>query len=171
MKQNNKGFFLAETIVMLALVTTVMAFVYPNLAKLYENHVNLVKFYDQPQDLYILRYFYNENVYKNQIDSKTEDGCKTISKLESIGTANLSDNKEPKFNTKVNLYIVSYMQTDFNNTNTNIDFNKYLHRLKRSSYDSSAYRLIGEFKYGEITRYASIKIENPYPDRKCNLGG
>ena len=39
---NNKGFFLAETIVIIALVTTIMAFVYPNVSKLFENYKNRV---------------------------------------------------------------------------------------------------------------------------------
>ena len=55
MKKNNKGFFLAETIVVIALVTTVMAFVYPNVTKLYDNYVNRTKYYDQTEDLYTLK--------------------------------------------------------------------------------------------------------------------
>ena len=55
MKKNNKGFFLAETIVVLALVTTVIAFVYPNVSKLYENYNTRIKYYDQTEDLGVLQ--------------------------------------------------------------------------------------------------------------------
>ena len=49
--------------------------------------------------------------------------------------------------------------------------------MKKTTYDSSSYRLIGVFEEedneGNPTevRYASIKIDNPNPDRNCNLGG
>ena len=56
MKKNNKGFFLAETIVMIALVTSIMAFVYPNVSKLYENYKDRVVYYDQTEDIYKLKY-------------------------------------------------------------------------------------------------------------------
>ena len=69
MKKNNKGFFLAETIVVIALVTTVMAFVYPNVTKLYENYKNRANYYDQTEDLYALKAVYEDN--KGIIDNKT----------------------------------------------------------------------------------------------------
>ena len=55
MRKNKNGFFLAETIIMIALVTTVVAFLYPNVSKLYENYNNRVNYYDQVQDIYVLR--------------------------------------------------------------------------------------------------------------------
>ena len=55
MKKNKNGFFLAETIIMIALVTTVIAFLYPNISKLYENYNNRLNHYDQVQDIYVLR--------------------------------------------------------------------------------------------------------------------
>ena len=59
MKKNNKGFFLAETIVVIALVTTVMAFVYPNVSKLNENYNYRTNYYDQTEDLFTLKAAYN----------------------------------------------------------------------------------------------------------------
>ena len=55
MKKNNRGFFLVEAIVIIALVTIIMAYVYPNVAKLYENYENRAKYYDQTEDLFLLR--------------------------------------------------------------------------------------------------------------------
>lgn len=169
MKKNNKGFFLAETIVVIALVTTIMAFVYPNVTKLYENYKNRANYYDQTEDLYALKAVYEAN--KGIIDKKTEGtsidcsenelGGKYISVLDEISLSN-----KPTILDK--LYISSYMS---NLSSDNYNFNKYLKRIKKTTYDSVSYRLIGIFNIGSETRYASIKIDNPNPDRHCNLGG
>ncbi len=194
MKKNNKGFFLAETIVVIALVTTVMAFVYPNVSKLNENYNNRTKYYDQTEDLYALKaiydamehtdsgktYTYTENseVYNlnkfdvhitvcNDVDNKcTPDsrGTKTfglteIKDIDKFGATGINGLDK--------LYIASYMA---NLSDSNYNFNKYLKRLRKSTNDPSAYRLIGIFKKNNETRYASIKIDNPNPNRTSNLG-
>ena len=67
------------------------------------------------------------------------------------------------------LYITSYMT---NLSSSNYNFNKYLKRMKKTTNDKPAYRLIGVFTSGSETRYASIKVENPNANRSsCNLGG
>lgn len=57
-KSNNKGYFLAETIVVIALVTSVMAYVFPNVTKVYDNYNNRSKYYDQTEDVYNLKTIY-----------------------------------------------------------------------------------------------------------------
>lgn len=160
MKKNNKGFFLAETIVVIALVTTVMAFVYPNVTNLYDNYKNRTKYYDQTEDLYLLRAIYDELNSNDELNKLTNDGCKEF---------NDGDKKEITKYKNIynidNLYITGYM-TEVSDTNYN--FNKYLKRLKKTTYDKVSYRLIVKFRNG---RYASIKIDNPNPSRNCNLGG
>lgn len=164
MKKNNKGFFLAETIVVIALVTTVMAFVYPNVTKLYDNYKNRTKYYDQTEDLYTLRavydYFINEGngtIIKNKTTENDKIGCKIIDdlndgKIENPILSSLGIDE---------LYIVNYMQTP---SSTNYNFNKYLKRLKKTTYDKDSYRLIGVFNN---ERYASIRIDNPNPNGSC----
>ena len=164
MKNNNKGFFLAETIVVIALVTTVMAFVYPNVSKLYENYKNKALYYDQPEDLYVLKAY--SEILKTEIEKVTKDttgviGCKTFTNKEEITVTT-------KFGNIEKLYITGYM-TEVSDNDYN--FNKYLKRLKKTTYDSASYRLIGVFKVDDKARYASIKIDNPNPNRNCNLGG
>ncbi len=163
MKNNNKGFFLAETIVVIALVTTVMAFVYPNVSKLYENYKNKALYYDQPEDLYVLKAY--SEILKTDIENKTKVGdaigCKNFIVNEKT---TLLDNSSKNGLPRITLYITGYM-TEVSDTDYN--FNKYLKRLKKTTYDSASYRLIGKFG----TRYASIKIDNPNPNRNCNLGG
>lgn len=290
MKKNNKGFFLAETIVVIALVTTVMAFVYPNVSKLNENYNNRTKYYDQTEDLYVLKAAYNllEKEYINFIDAPTSSdvdankfvsttflgfftfkpgnssnntkgsaGCldysKDLSYEDEDGDVYCNDVKKCNFTNMLKIYddkligsqnnsgfekALDYIrknnnrcnkgQFDFNNddyftclgdfhvlpnslnldtnrkegllckntkqkykdffTNTelkelyianymgnpsssNYNFNKYLKRLKKTSNDTVSYRLIGVFKKDNETRYASIKIDNPNPNRNCNLGG
>lgn len=304
MKKNNKGFFLAETIVVIALVTTVMAFVYPNVSKLNENYNNRTKYYDQTEDLYVLKATYNllegeyinfvypsgsgytsyDNINPNNVVNTNFLGFFTFnpnanqkddpdSRVGSAGCLNysspsnslytdssyneiycgteLSDNckftgmlkiydesligslsnggfelaldyirennsyyktgdfhfesydyftclgdfyglsnslnldtkggaglqckttkqtyKDFFDNTELKeLYIANYMG---NPSSSNYNFNKYLKRLKKTSNDTVSYRLIGVFKNGNETRYASIKIDNPNPNRNCNLGG
>lgn len=205
MKKNNKGFFLAETIVVIALVTTVMAFVYPNVTKLYDNYVNRTKYYDQTEDLYLLRAFSDYLYQKYQDD--TGNGNSTLKEMTNNGCRNFTSESEGGTMQKVydngkflscydgndgngscseisntinnntdlqTIYITSYMASPSSN---NYNFNRYLKRMKKTTYDSSSYRLIGVFekkdnndKVTEV-RYASIKIDNPNPDRDCNLGG
>lgn len=209
MKKNNKGFFLAETIVVIALVTTVMAFVYPNVTKLYDNYVNRTKYYDQTEDLYFLRAFSDYLYQKYQDDTgngnstlkeMTNNGCRNFTSEAEGGTMQkIYDNKkwEPNScfdgtdgngscsiisktindNTDLKtIYITSYMASPSSN---NYNFNRYLKRMKKTTYDSSSYRLIGVFEKKDSNdnnkvievRYASIKIDNPNPYRDCNLGG
>lgn len=186
MKKNNKGFFLAETIVVIALVTTVMAFVYPNVSKLNENYNNRTKYYDQTEDLYALKaiydamensasgYTYTESgvdynlnkfdVYITDIDTPDSRGTITLdlTEIENIDRFGATD-----INGLDKLYIASYMASL---SASNYNFNKYLKRLRKSTNDPSAYRLIGVFEDGEERRYASIKIDNPNPNRTSNLG-
>lgn len=183
MKKNNKGFFLAETIVVIALVTTVMAFVYPNVSKLNENYNNRTKYYDQTEDLYALKAIYdamehtesgktyteNSEVYNlNKFDVYITDIYTPDSRgTKKIDSKNDITSVEFKINGLKNLYIASYM-ADLSDDNYN--FNKYLKRLKKTTNDPSAYRLIGVFEDGKERRYASIKIDNPNPHRNKNLG-
>lgn len=187
MKKNDKGFFLAETIVVIALVTTVMAFVYPNVSKLNENYNNRTKYYDQTEDLYALEAVYdsmkatnsgdtnykesgvqtNLNVFDYLItDSSIENSRGTI-KLDLTQITDIGSFGATNINGLSNLYVASYMA---NLSDSNYNFNKYLKRLRKSTNDPSAYRLIGIFKENNETRYASIKIDNPNPNRTSNLG-
>lgn len=197
MKKNNKGFFLAETIVVIALVTTVMAFVYPNVTKLYDNYKNRTKYYDQTEDLYLLLAYselYFEQIQnattgvssgctENEIGGKRIDNTNTTSgKIDITPTSKIGNLKK--------LYITSYMTGAGDN---NYNFNKYLKRMKKTTNDTASYRLIGMFDHCEegyklnkktykcdkagaasvepYEAYASIKIDNPNPNRNCNLGG
>lgn len=189
MKKNNKGFFLAETIVVIALVTTVMAFVYPNVSKLNENYNNRTKYYDQTEDLYALEAIYDAMEQSDSGKKYTESGVDYnlnnfdihITKVEehdSRGTIKIKELKEitdigsfgaTGINGLDKLYIASYMES-LSDPNHNYNFNKYLKRLRKSTNDPSAYRLIGIFKENNETRYASIKIDNPNPNRTSNLG-
>ena len=166
--KNNKGFFLAETIVMIALVTTIMAFVYPNVSKLYENYKNRVMYYDQTEDLYALRAIYE--IHKGKINDETKkavNGSDVIGCNYSLGMTKIDGITE--INELEEIYIASYM-SNLSDT-TNFNFNRYLKRIKKSTNDQSAYRLVGVFGVDGKTRYASIKIDNPNPTRNCTNGG
>ena len=183
MKKNNKGFFLAETIVVVALVTTVMAFLYPNISNLYDNYNNRTKYYDQTEDLYALRaisdYFSANDLFNTLTNTSEGNGCKTYTtttgnKITDTNAA--TDVKSHYEDIGVDmgidkLYLTGYMLSP---SSDNYNFNRYLKRMKKTTYDGSAYRLIGVFKVTDedgktITRYASIKIDNPNPNRGCNL--
>lgn len=147
MKKSINGFFLAETIIMIALVTTVVAFLYPNVSKLYENYNNRVKIYDQVQDLYTLKAI--EKYLNGNID---------------IDISDLGDNNMKKIDNDLDiggiqkLYISKYMSTPSpldDEYKNDYEFNKYLKRLKKTTFSPNAYRLIGIFEDG---RFASIKI-------------
>ena len=186
MKKNNKGFFLAETIVVIALVTTVMAFVYPNISKLNENYNNRTKYYDQTEDLYALKAIYDAMEHSDSGEKYTESGVDynlnkfdiyitNVEEHDSRGTiklglteiTNIGSFGATGINGLNKLYVASYMA---NLSDSNYNFNKYLKRLRKSTNDPSAYRLIGIFKKNNETRHASIKIDNPNPNRTSNLG-
>lgn len=142
---------------MIALVTTVMAFVYPNITKLYENYVNKTRYYDQTQDIYTLRavYEYLTNT-SNVINEKTVNGSKTITSLSD----GIIDDDNVKIGGLHKLYILSYTEHP---EADNYDFTRYLNRMKVKTYDAFSYRLVGVFKENDVTRYASIKIDDPTP--------
>jgi hypothetical protein len=163
MKKNNKGFFLAEVIVMIALVTTVMAFVYPNITKLYENYVNKTRYYDQTQDIYTLRavydYLSSGNTIRNKVYNNEGDKI-TLNRI----NGNSEITNPPEIGDLSKLYILQYMATP--EDNTDYDFTRYLKRMKRTTYDDVSYRLVGVFEKTDEdgnteTRYASIKIPDP----------
>ena len=140
MKKNNKGFFLAETIIIVALVTTVMAFVYPNVSKLYDNYKNTSLYYDQTEDLYTLKAYSEGNATAiiekcNNLISGSNEMCTNC----GMGIQKL--------------FIYKYMDSPYD---ANYNFNKYLKRLKKTSNDQNACRLVGVFDGG---KFASIKIE------------
>ena len=171
MKKSINGFFLAETIIMIALVTTVVAFLYPNVSKLYENYNNRTKIYDQVEDIYTLKAVYDYLEKNNKIEKITKTGCRNFN-----STNNDADNIEEIKDNEINinglseLYITGYMSSP--SAPNDYEFNKYLKRMKKTTYDTSSYRLIGVFKNdsenSEI-RYASIKILNPNPYRNCEV--
>ena len=205
MKKNNKGFFLAETIVVLALVTTVIAFVYPNVSKLYENYNTRIKYYDQTEDLLLLQEVYES--YKDDIKSANEakkkpgeqkycghnytddgnhdDGQYEIETFITTRQSLANDSRYKSYMKYANIgdlkavYITNYMG---NPRYTKLyGLNRYLKRLRKSSNDTTSYRLIGLFRKcnsdtcsdapnaTNVTeeRYASIKIDNPF-SRMCD---
>lgn len=170
MKKNNKGFFLAEAIVMIALVTTVMAFVYPNVAKIYENYKLQSKYYDQTEDIYLLKAIYeatNPGIFQSITEnSEYKIGCKDINSIIEI----TSDVTIPSdVASDVTIYIGNYIGEYKDDDDYN--FNRYLKRMKKTINDTSAYRLVMKYKVSsspEIYRYSSIKIANPNPNGYCS---
>lgn len=182
MKKNSKGFFLAETIVMVALVTTVIAFVYPNVSKIYSNYKNQALYYDQTEDLYFLKQIYEINkdgsfsstancsnwhiASGKKINTNTTfDGFDNYKNVRKDGDYNGymhrysfigNITKDGKYYTNFYVYILDYMGTY---SSDNYNFNKYLKRMKKTTNDPNAERLVGVFKISDgTTRYASIKI-------------
>ena len=164
MKNKNMGFFLAETIVMIALVTSVMAFVFPNISKLYINFENKVKYYYQHEDIYYLMAYYQANAGgEDGIDERTRGETK-----HEIGEKKFGDLQEIVKYTDKTIYIADYMGNY--NSGDDFNFNRYLKRLKKTTSDYSSYRIIGIFNDNGQERFASIKIENPNKNRNSNLG-
>lgn len=161
------GFFLAETIVMVALVTTVMAFVFPNVSKIYDNYKNQMKYYDQTEDIYVLKAVY-ENL--KAINSAGGIEGRTIIDDSNVGNVNIINelvyNKKDQDWWRANglekLIIAKYLDEP---SSTKLSFNRYLKRMKRTTNDVNAYRLIGVFKSFDESgshRYASIKIQKAW---------
>ena len=168
MKKNSRGFFLAETIIVLAVVTTAIAFVLPNVTKVYENYKNTSKYYDQTKDIYALKAI--AGILENEINDRTKKGtilgCKKFSEeanQKKILTGLLTSIDADDTLNLTGLYIADYLG---NPTDSEYNFKKYLSRLKKTSYDKNSYRLIGIFEEAGVTRYASIKYQNPGTD-KC----
>ena len=143
----------------------------------------VVLYYDQTKDLYYLRALYNYEglrINKNIIDDMTkgcpknenpcslaeEVGCKSINNLSEVDETNLYllNSSEDNFS-YIKFYITDYVAEP---TSSDDEFNKYLHQLKKTSWDKDSYRLIGVFQEGtNPKRYASIKIYNPNDKGFC----
>lgn len=151
MKKNNKGFFLIEAIVIISLVTIVMAYVYPNLAKIYDNFERRVKYYDQTEDIYVLK------VCQKMATAGTLD----LDNLPNIG--GLEAAKIVPYNAEAG-EIINKFDSYENDYENDYNFRKYIKRLKQLNIDNDAYRLIGifehNFEHNSITTYASIKISS-----------
>lgn len=188
MKKNNKGFFLAETIVVLALVTTVVVFVSANVPNLYKNYKLQIESYDRTEDIYLLKAIYEAN--KSTIDNATSVACSSGGSS-FVGQKTYNDGNVPTDTTTTTtcatllpslnipsdyvgskFYLTGYL-TSLKDDN-NYNFNKYLKRIKKTSNFKTDYRLIGVLKKSGSTEttYASIRIENPdtLGNRGCNLG-
>ncbi len=185
MKKNNKGFFLAETIVVLALVTTVVVFVSANVPNLYKNYKLQIESYDRTEDIYLLKAI--EKANKRAIDNVTSTECSSSGSSfvgqKIYGSGTTGDINNVSYATKLtslnlpsgysssSFYLTGYL-TSLSDDDYN--FNKYLKRIKKTSNFKADYRLIGVLKKGGSTEttYASIRIENPdiLGNRGCNLG-
>ncbi len=186
MKKNNKGFFLAETIVVLALVTTVVVFVSANVPNLYKNYKLQIESYDRTEDIYLLKAIYKAN--KRAIDGITDVKCNDTDDVsyagqKIYGSGTTGDIKNDSYATKlVSPTITLSLPSDYSSSSfyltgyltslsdDDYNFNKYLKRIKKTSNFKADYRLIGKLENGGKTTYASIRIENPNPLRMCNLG-
>lgn len=185
MKKNNKGFFLAETIVVLALVTTVVVFVSANVPNLYKNYKLQIESYDRTEDIYLLKAIYEAN--KITIDDATKAKCNDSDTSEYEGQKKYSDGNVPTDTTTTNAtkLSLSNLPTDYSSSSSfyltgylttlkegEFNFNKYLKRVRKTSNFQTDYRLIGKLVKDGKTTYASIRIENPdtLGNRGCNLG-
>ena len=189
MKKNNKGFFLAETIVVLALVTTVVVFVSANVPNLYKNYKLQIESYDRTEDIYLLKAIYEAN--KRSIDGITDVKCNDTDDVsyagqKIYGSGTTGDIKNDSYATELVSSITLSLPFGYSNSSfyltgyltslsdDDYNFNKYLKRIKKTSNFKTDYRLIGVLKKSGSTEttYASIRIENPdtLGNRGCNLG-
>lgn len=191
MKKNKNGFFLAETIIVIALVTIIMVFVYPNIVKISNSNSKKVNFYNQIEDIYALELFYDYlNLNKDdngntKLVNVINNGCNPINNFNEIlnDNMNFKDNYNALTNYDIEyVFITDYLSnTSYSNSNVNTsitlpyrDFNKYLRSIPKETYANNDYRIIGVFKEEGTNnlRYSSIRIANPNPDKKnCNIGG
>lgn len=169
MKKNNKGFFLAETLIVISLVTLILAFVYPNLSKLYETFVLKTNYYDQVQDIQALKsidFVFNSNInsmcykkeggeYINKLGESQLEDLKGVISYNRIGNMNLEE-----------LYIADYDTKATGGGDYGLA--RYLKRIRKNKLSPTSCRLIGKFKssddYDEETgeyvgeyRYASVE--------------
>ena len=137
-----------------------------------------MKYYDQTEDIYVLKAVY-ENLKAINSASLTyscPDPCESLDnstlddnavKILAYNGNDYSSNKASEWwraNGLSKLYIVKYLAEPSDN---NLSFNRYLKRMKRTTNDVSAYRLIGVFdtlEGGSVKshRYASIKIQKAW---------
>ena len=70
-------------------------------------------------------------------------------------------NIKPSYASSAQIYVAKYMATpggpDGFAENEKYEFNKFLHRLKKTNNDTTAHRIIGRFKIGNSYRFASVK--------------
>lgn len=161
MKKDSRGFFLAETIVVISLVTIVIAFMYPNISKLYDNYKKTAYTYDQTKDIYLLKAIYEkygEDLKQNNQTLIYDSDDKKAPAIKGVGNNIIINKSDLDIDEIKKIYIVGYMEDE---SSSNYNFNKYLKRMKKSVYSPKSYRLIGVFKNNNDNnyRFASIKMD------------
>lgn len=160
MKKDSRGFFLAETIVVISLVTIVIAFMYPNISKLYDNYKKAAYTYDQTKDIYLLKAIYEkygEDLKQGNQSLIYDSGDKKAPTIKGLNDNFIITNSKIEDIKKI--YVVGYMEDNISSDNYN--FNKYLKRMRKSVYSPKSYRLIGVLKSSDDDnyRFASIKMD------------
>lgn len=181
--KDKKGFFLAETIVVIAIISSIMLYVFPNVSSIYQNYKYQAYYYDQIEDLYVLKaigdYINDDEVIRDSIMEHARycsgNGQSVhpvyifydVDNVDNINKVDITDEmkKIGYIGYLDKLYIANYL-ADLSDSNVN--FNRYLNRIVKNNADYESYRLIGVFKEDNETRYASIKLKNLDGDLSVN---
>lgn len=127
---NNKGFMMAEVIVVSAIVLTLLSTVYVTYNKLYILYTSRIDYYDVVT-LYRLGYYRDNLIENNMMNMKLEDASKSSDKITNISKIYdedrvlLINNQKEKINSKTVEWVDN--QNDIHQT-----FKDYIHYLSGS---------------------------------------
>jgi Tfp pilus assembly protein PilE len=160
-KMNNKGFFLAETIVAVTIVAAVLVIFYTQISVLYRNYERNGKYYTV-EALHAAR---NISTYIDQNYTDKPIGNSITSANPIIDITNYSFDTTGYYISLVNnlnikkvffsSYNINDVITNYTNYNINASFLDFLRTLKVISDKTNTYRVIVELNNGE---YASANL-------------
>ncbi len=161
-KNKNKGYFIMETIIVISLVATIMAYVYPNINAVYENYKYQATLYDQTEDVHLLNTIYQKK--KELFTEKTTKDEINIPKLDDDNPSSVDSKRITIDNIIIDWFIIGYVDTKKIKVGGKYDpdFNRYVSRLHRQIFDNTSNRLVAriirkDHNTKKVT-YTSIKI-------------
>lgn len=164
MIKNNKGYFLAEALVVTSLVTLVILLIYPQITKRYETQKTKLSSYNRVEDIYKVRdIIYNIKNSNNEsffdsIDSATITNLDDES-IKYFEIDNFLTQGQKTFYEVDSIYLLKYnvpaITTELSN-----NLLKYIKNIRVATKDSGDYRVIIVFNTVEKSykTYATIRL-------------
>lgn len=161
-KLSNKGFFLAETIVVVGIVATILVVFYSQISTFYDNYERNAK-YNTVESIHAAR---NIEIYIKQSDTTTLINNFTSSGTPLYDITNYSFDSTGYYNDLISnldikaVYFTSYnindVITNYASYNINASFIDFLKTQRASSDKANTYRIIVALNNGN---YASTVVE------------
>ncbi len=158
---NNKGFMMAEVIVVSAIILVFLTGLYLSYGKLFGLYNTRIKYYDS-DTLYGLAYYRDILIKEDKINSTLNTVKNNSNKYINLFTSSTLD----KVNSGDNLFIIYHANDNLNKVTTATGINKtfkdYIEYLKTSTTFEANYVMVLERCYKDDCNYAYLEVYDGY---------